>query len=98
LELEKENLKLLDPPHTEPPDDVQIFIMRQLTHPYYPVPCKHLSGALNMPLPLLDYQADLLRKAGYVQYHALPMPEGPKLSLTHKGRTFLFERKLLTPP
>lgn len=92
-ELEKENMTLLDPPHTDPPTDEQISILRQLTHPYQRVYATALSKTLSIPLPMLDYQADLLRKAGYVYVY---MSDGVhQFSLTPKGRTFLFERKML---
>jgi len=92
-ELDKENSELRDPPHTAPPTDEQISIMRLLTHPYERVYASEISKKLSIPLPMLDYQCDLLRRAGFISVYSSDRVH--QFTLTKKGRDFLFERKML---
>jgi predicted transcriptional regulator len=91
--LEQENLKLLDPPHTEPPTEQDIELMRKLTNPNAKIPASSLSKSLNLSLPLLDYKADLMRSAGFIYVHHGDYEL--KYSLTKKGQKFLFDKGLL---
>lgn len=92
-ELERECELLRNPPHTAEPTDEDISLMKQLTHPYGRYSAIELSKRLSVPLPLLDYKAQLLRSAGYlsVEYN----DRIPSFSLSRKGRQFMYERNLL---
>ena len=92
-DLEQENLKLLDPPHTEPPSEQDIALMRQLVNPNSKVLASGLSKTLNLSSALLDYKADLLRSAGFILVHMGGYEKS--YSLSKKGQKFLFEKGLL---
>jgi predicted transcriptional regulator len=96
VELEKERMALLNPPHTDPPTDEQISIMRTLTHPYNKVCAADIAKKTGISHVIVDHLAEAIDSAGFIHTH---YSDGiPRYSLTRKGRTFLYERKMLVMP
>jgi hypothetical protein len=94
-QLQDVNLKLLDPPPTEPLSEEDIKLLCEMKHRYLHVPANGLCDKLGMSLPILDHKADLVCAGGYLIVHRSGYAPSKEYSLSKKGRKRLYEKNLL---